>query len=154
MCLSRGKVSVRQYPHFLICGAEGGTLVTRTIMTRGSFSPLLMKGGFALQINRLLYARFRRYIMKEERVMIVRLVLSNDSNCFVLSLGHKYPYERLRTPYERFLTISYGLLKAAVRESSVRRPFVSSQPGRWSCPRFLRTPYENPSSQGGRTNAL
>ena len=40
-----------------------------------------------------------------------------------------------------FLTISYGLLKAAVRESSVRRPFVSSQPGRWSCPRFLRTPY-------------
>ena len=52
------------------------------------------------------------------------------------------------------LTISYGLLKAAVRKSSVRRPFVSSQPGRWSCPRFLRTPYETPSSQGCRTNDL
>ena len=62
-----------------------------------------------------------------------------------VSLGHKYPYERLRTPYERFFDhFVRGLLKAAVRKSSVRRPFVSSQPGRWSCPRFLRTSYETP----------
>ena len=40
-----------------------------------------------------------------------------------------------------FFTISYGLLKAAVRESSGRRPFISSQPGRWSCPtNALRKP--------------
>ena len=73
---------------------------------------------------------------------------------FWLSLGHKCPYERCERRTNDFLTISYDLLKAAVRNSSVRRPFVSSQPGRWSCPRFLRTLYENPSSHGGRTNAL
>ena len=38
-----------------------------------------------------------------------------------------------------FWAISYDLT-AAVRKSSFRRPFVSSWPGRWSCPRFLRTP--------------
>ena len=72
----------------------------------------------------------------------------------MVSLGHKCPYERCERRTNDFLTISYRLLKAAVRNSSVRRPFVSSQPGRWSCPRFLRTLYENPSSHGGRTNAL